>query len=55
MQRSEPGAHGLAEQRQALIVAVFAMALGPAIVYLLKQTTGHHCPWDLKMYAALPT
>jgi membrane-associated PAP2 superfamily phosphatase len=39
-----------AEQRQALIVAVFAMALGPAIVYLLKQTTGHHCPWDLKAY-----
>jgi membrane-associated PAP2 superfamily phosphatase len=26
------------------------MALGPAIVYLLKQTTGHHCPWDLKAY-----
>ena len=38
------------KQRQALIVAVFAMALGPAIVYLLKQTTGHHCPWDLKAY-----
>jgi membrane-associated PAP2 superfamily phosphatase len=38
------------EQRYALLVAVFAMALGPTIVYLLKQTTGHHCPWDLKAY-----
>jgi membrane-associated PAP2 superfamily phosphatase len=39
-----------AKHRQALVVAVLAMALGPAIVYLLKQSTGHHCPWDLKAY-----
>jgi len=36
--------------RRALWVALLAMALGPAIVFLLKQTTSHHCPWDLKAY-----
>ena len=39
-----------ANERHALWVALLAMALGPLIVYLLKQTTGHHCPWDLKAY-----
>ena len=38
------------DTRLAIWTALFAMALGPAIVYLLKQTTGHHCPWDLKTY-----
>lgn len=38
------------DERRALWIALVAMALGPLIVYLLKQTTGHHCPWDLKMY-----
>ena len=37
-------------ERRALWVALLAMALGPLIVFLLKQTTGHHCPWDLKEY-----
>lgn len=37
-------------ERHALWLALLAMALGPAIVYLLKHTTGHHCPWDLKAY-----
>lgn len=38
------------DTRVAMWTALFAMGLGPAIVYLLKQTTGHHCPWDLKTY-----
>lgn len=38
------------DERNAPWVALAAMALGPAIVYLLKQTTGHHCPWDLTRY-----
>lgn len=37
-------------QSRALWVALAAMAFGPAVVYLLKHTTGHHCPWDLKVY-----
>jgi membrane-associated PAP2 superfamily phosphatase len=36
--------------RRALWIALFAMALGPTLVFLLKQTTGHHCPWDLTAY-----
>lgn len=36
--------------RRALWVTLLAMGLGPLIVFLLKQTTGHHCPWDLKDY-----
>lgn len=38
------------DTRVAIWTALFAMALGPAIVYLLKHTTGHHCPWNLKAY-----
>jgi len=38
------------DQQRALWVALPAMGVGPAIVYLLKQTTGQHCPWDLKAY-----
>ena len=38
------------DNRVAIWTALFAIALGPAIVYVLKQTTGHHCPWDLKAY-----
>lgn len=37
-------------ERRAIWIALLAMALGPTIVYLLKHTTGHHCPWDLKTY-----
>ena len=37
-------------EQRALWAALLAMALGPAIVYLLKQTAGIHCPWDLKAY-----
>jgi len=38
------------EERRAIWIALIAMAIGPGIVYLLKQTTGHHCPWDLRTY-----
>ena len=37
-------------ERRAIWIALLAMALGPAIVSVLKHTTGHHCPWDLKAY-----
>lgn len=37
-------------ERRAIWIALLAMALGPTIVYVLKHTTGHHCPWDLKTY-----
>ena len=35
---------------RALWIALLAMAFGPAIIFLLKHTTSHHCPWDLKAY-----
>lgn len=38
------------DERRALWIALLAMALGPAIVFLLKHTSGQHCPWDLKAY-----
>ncbi len=38
------------DDRRALWIALLAMGLGPLIVFLLKHTTGHHCPWDLKAY-----
>lgn len=34
----------------ALCAALLAMALGPALVFLLKGVTGHQCPWSLKIY-----
>ena len=34
----------------AIGFAVLAMALGPMMVSALKHATGHHCPWDLRLY-----
>jgi membrane-associated PAP2 superfamily phosphatase len=37
-------------EQRAVGLAVFAMALGPMMVSLLKNATSHHCPWDLRTY-----
>ena len=37
-------------ERRAMGLAVLAMALGPMMVSVLKHTTSHHCPWDLRAY-----
>lgn len=37
--------------RPVLWATVIGMALGPAIVSILKSITSFHCPWDLHRYA----
>ncbi len=40
----------LRAQRKTLLFLLLAMALGPAAVSFLKDTTNKHCPYDLQIY-----
>ncbi len=41
---------GLRARRKTLLFLLMAMALAPAAVAFLKNTTNKHCPYDLQIY-----
>lgn len=48
-----PAFPALARHRRLVWTLVLAMALGPAVVMLLKNINTHACPWSLKVYGGV--